>query len=290
LKRLAEAAGAVCWSGLFAVAGRLAASQTSTWRARGGQRILVVAPHPDDEVCGCAGAILQHREAGDEVTVVCVTDGSASRSLGLGPQEMAARRRREAESAAARLAARLEWLGLPERTWDGAALRRQLAEYLASWRPNVIYAPSRIDFHPDHVRVAMALAGVLGAAPLDPDPLIRVYQIQVRLTPLLTNLICSIASVEKSARAVLRVYQSQLGSLLRVERMKRYAGAWHRVPGLAEPFWELSAAAYARLHRDVRPEASPFRGLRKLPISDPLCYWKGRAERRRLRQAAQEPG
>jgi len=188
------------------------------------------------------------------------------------------------------LAARLEWLGMPERTWDHQALRRFLADYLARWRPDVIYAPSRIDFHPDHVRVAATLAGVVGALRPDPAPVIRIYQIQVPLTPILTNLISPITGVAARAAAALRAYQSQLGSLLRVERMRRYAGAWHRVSGPVEPFWELSTAAYARLHRDAPEGASPFRGLRALPMADPLRYWEGAAERRRLRRLAEDGG
>lgn len=280
-----------CWAGLFALAGRLGASPTPRWHARGGARILVVAPHPDDEVCGCAGTLLLHRRAGDDVTVVCVTDGSGSRALDLLPEEMATRRRGEAESAAALMGTRLEWLGLPERTW-GAELDRQLTQCLVTRRPDVIYAPSLIDFHPDHLGVAAALARALGAARLEPAPVIRVYQIQVPLTPALTNLVSPIASVAARAAAAARVYQSQQGSVWRVGRMKRYAAAWHRHPGLVEPFWELSATAYARVHRDlpVQAGASPFRGVRAFPLTDLLAYWQGLAERRRVRRMTGEEG
>src|SRR5215831_18965255 len=38
-------------------------------------RVLVVAPHPDDEVLGCGGTMARHAAAGDEVHVVVVTRG-----------------------------------------------------------------------------------------------------------------------------------------------------------------------------------------------------------------------
>lgn len=41
-------------------------------------RVLVLAPHPDDEVFGCGGAIMQHLAQGDEVTVIILTDGRAA--------------------------------------------------------------------------------------------------------------------------------------------------------------------------------------------------------------------
>src|SRR5262245_2441565 len=41
----------------------------------GGQRVLVLAPHPDDEVIGCGGTLYKHTRAGHAVTVVYMTDG-----------------------------------------------------------------------------------------------------------------------------------------------------------------------------------------------------------------------
>lgn len=40
-----------------------------------GRRVLVVAPHPDDEVFGCAGLVQQLVQSGTQVDVVIVTGG-----------------------------------------------------------------------------------------------------------------------------------------------------------------------------------------------------------------------
>ena len=40
-------------------------------------KVLVIAVHPDDETLGCGGAILRHRERGDEVYWLIVTNISA---------------------------------------------------------------------------------------------------------------------------------------------------------------------------------------------------------------------
>src|SRR5688500_13357690 len=58
-----------------------AATRPRPCASPGGLRVLVVAPHPDDEVAGCAGTILLHRGAGDAVTVLKATDGRRSRAL-----------------------------------------------------------------------------------------------------------------------------------------------------------------------------------------------------------------
>src|SRR5438128_8229694 len=41
-----------------------------------GERLLVLAPHPDDEVIGCGGLIALHLRDGRQVRIVIVTDGA----------------------------------------------------------------------------------------------------------------------------------------------------------------------------------------------------------------------
>ncbi|RLA93713.1 MAG: PIG-L family deacetylase, partial [Deltaproteobacteria bacterium] len=38
-------------------------------------KILIIAPHPDDEVLGCGGTIAKHTKEGDEVYLCIVTKG-----------------------------------------------------------------------------------------------------------------------------------------------------------------------------------------------------------------------
>ncbi len=39
-------------------------------------KVIVIAPHPDDETLGCGGAILRHIADGDMVHWLIVTDAS----------------------------------------------------------------------------------------------------------------------------------------------------------------------------------------------------------------------
>src|SRR6185295_14999243 len=41
-----------------------------------GERLLVLAPHPDDEVIACGGLVAQHIREGRSVRVVVATDGA----------------------------------------------------------------------------------------------------------------------------------------------------------------------------------------------------------------------
>src|SRR3954452_15113024 len=94
-------AAEMVWAGGFASAGRLLRPQARLSNPTGTDRVLVLAPHPDDETLGCGGTIFRHRRAGDALTVLIVTDGGSSRAGGLPREQMRLVRAREAESALA---------------------------------------------------------------------------------------------------------------------------------------------------------------------------------------------
>jgi LmbE family N-acetylglucosaminyl deacetylase len=303
------------WALGFVLAGRAARPSVRRWSSPGGQRVLALAPHPDDEAIGCGGALALHHACGDAISIAYITDGRRSRALGLAPEEMAGRRRQEAMAAAAALGASPEWLGFAEGEWTDAQLRASLRALLRRHAPQIVYAPSLVDFHPEHVRVAQALADALADAP--GEPLVRVYQVQVPLTAILTNLVADTSSVIEQSAGALRAYVTQRGNVGRAIRQRRYAAARYGLRQHAEEFWELPAQQYAALHLDTsfaesakgrektrslgvqrdapnlknrnagdrarraRPGGT-FRGLRFYPFSDPLAYLRGRADRRRI--------
>jgi LmbE family N-acetylglucosaminyl deacetylase len=271
----------------FALASRVVRPAARRWSSPGGQRVLAVAPHPDDEAIGCGGALARHRACGDQVCIAYITDGRRSRALGLGPAEMAVRRRAEAsESAAALGVGRVEWLGLAEGEWTDEQFQASLRALLRQFAPQIVYAPSRVDFHPEHARVACALALALADAPAETR--VRVYQVQVPLTPALTNLVVDISGVIAQNTAALHAYATQRSNIGRAIRQRHYAAALYGLKRQAEEFWELSIKQYAALHADLNGWSGDiFRGLRFYPFSDPLAYLRGRAERRRVADLVQ---
>jgi len=249
--------------------------------------VLVIAPHPDDELAGCGGAMVLHRERGDQVVVCYVTDGRRSRAHGLSPDDMAARRRAEAEGASRSLGAEGVWLGLPEGGQAVAEVEEQLRRVLADHRPQVVYAPSLVDYHPEHWRVAAGLAAAL-RDPQGVPPRVRAFQVQVPLTPLLTNLVAPLFGAAQEVRQAAESYVTQLPSLERCWRMKRYVAAYHHLAsGEAEAFWEMSTSCYRELHPTTLPAtAEPFQGVWHLPFKDIISYTTGLDRRRRLREAS----
>ncbi len=283
------------WSTAFTVLGRLSQRRMLHWRPVGKQRILVVAPHPDDEVVGCAGTLLLHGLAGDSVCIAYITDGSGSRAGGSGPGEICRQRKAEAEKAAGYLQVdRFVWFGLAEGKWKFEELRPPLLELLRQTSPHLIYAPSRVDFHPEHRKVAHALSLLLskdGAARA--GAVVRVCQLQVPLTPLLANQVVDCSGLAGKVEAAFKVYRSQSVNFGRALRMLHYAARFHGFTAHAEEYWQMPVEDYCRLH-DSPPDrwrSCRFRSVRYRSFSDPLSYALGWIERRRLRTVlAVDPG
>lgn len=228
-----------------------------------------------------------HVQGGDSVVIACITDGSRSRAGGLGPEEMRRQRKLEATEAAKVLQVdRFEWLGMIEGQWTFEELRPPLLALLRQTSPHLIYAPSRVDFHPEHRKIAQALSlffsrdGVALAGAV-----IRICQHQVPLTPVLANQVVDCSGVAEKAETVLKVYSSQSANLGRALRIRRYAARFYGFAKYAEEFWQMPVTGYCRLHDDSPDwwSPGPFRGIRYRSFSDPLSYGLGWIERRRLR-------
>jgi len=201
-------------------------------------------------------------------------DGSRSRALGLDAASMSAMRAQEAGRAAARIGAELRWLDLSEGDWADRAGETALTALLTELRPTVVYAPSSIDFHPEHRRVARALASALDATASTAE--VRIYATQVPLTPVLVNVVHDVSDLEDAIRDVLLAYPSQRGSVERTLRLRRYGARFYGGRSQAEGFCALPVETFLELHR--RPDAA-FRALRIHAWSDPLALAIGARER-----------
>ncbi len=154
-----------------------------------GERLLVLAPHPDDETLAAGGLLQRAIARGGRARVVFATDGEnnpwtqrlVERRFRIGREDSARfgrRRRREALAAIAELGLTAEeavFLGLPDQAitdlllaGDEAAVDR-LRSLIADWRPSLVVLPSPFDLHPDHsalaVLIRLALARIAAGRP-----------------------------------------------------------------------------------------------------------------------------
>ncbi len=117
------------------------------------KNVLVVAPHPDDEMFGCGGAIARHSASGDRVEVLNVTRGSSE----LWPDDAVEQTRREALEANKVLGvAQVRFLDFPSPKLDMIpmhALADSIRTVVLELRPHIVYIPHGGDLHHDHKAV-----------------------------------------------------------------------------------------------------------------------------------------
>jgi LmbE family N-acetylglucosaminyl deacetylase len=113
-------------------------------------RVLVVAPHPDDEVLGCGGVMARHAAAGDEVHVIVVTRGHAD----LFPPESVDRVRAELREAHAILGVNsVTYLEFPAPRLDTVprhTVADAIAKVIKQHQPELMYVPHHGDMHFEH--------------------------------------------------------------------------------------------------------------------------------------------
>lgn len=160
---------------------------------------LVLAPHCDDEVFGCGGAIARHVQAGVAVSVIVLTDGALFGEASV----------REAES---RRAAQILGYGEPN-FWHlrdrGLGFSEDLIDRLVVTIDrlgiDLLYAPSPWEVHPDHRHTAhLALEAARRAGNT-----IRLAWYEVG-APLRPNVLVDITPVWSIKRQAMRCFPSQL--------------------------------------------------------------------------------
>lgn len=131
-----------------------------------GKRLLVVAPHPADEILGCGALLYLARRAGRDVSVLLTTDAStrfietcaALGELGIGPQSLAV-------------------LELPDGSLDRWQAEVSRAVVRTMRPSDVVVMPWREDGRADHEVVAHA---VLDALQVLPVPYLEVPIVRLR--------------------------------------------------------------------------------------------------------------
>lgn len=162
--------------------------------------MLVLAPHPDDEVFGCGGTLARCTQLGIATCVVIATDGGHG-----GGADYAACRREESRAAA-------RVLGLPEPVFWGLQDRQlcygedlvaRISDALETQGSRLCVAPSPAEVHPDHR--ALALAAMEAARRCG----VRLAMYEVG-APLWPNRLVDITPVVALKEQAIRCFSSQL--------------------------------------------------------------------------------
>jgi LmbE family N-acetylglucosaminyl deacetylase len=214
-----------------------------------GERVIVIAPHPDDETLGCGGTIRLLLEGGKRLKVVFLTSGDkadpsdpkSSRRGIITPSPPSYLQRRELKGAlslAGEKADHVTAYSLMREEEAGRALKvlgvddyvfmrfpdrelhsadrdvlGRLSDIVREFIPDTIYAPSMIEVNPDH-RAAAAMAMEMQRKNMEHPGReglqpIRTVCYEIA-TPLRPNILVDITSVYDRKKRAVKKYRSQL--------------------------------------------------------------------------------
>ena len=169
---------------------------------------LVLAPHPDDEVLGCAGAIRAHVIAGHVVDVVIVTDGCQGIDDPRLTVEAIRQIRVDESTCAAEVLGygRPDFWGYPDRglICDEALIDR-IVHHITAGGYRAVFAPSLLEIHPDHR--ALAQASLAAVARLNQPVDLCFYEVG---QPLYPNRLLDLTPHVEIKRCAIACFGSQL--------------------------------------------------------------------------------
>jgi LmbE family N-acetylglucosaminyl deacetylase len=186
------------------------AALPEVWKAPPKGRVLVFAPHADDEVIGVGGTLALHRSQGDPVRVVVMTAGTTGDPEKRFGGALAERRREEALAGGKELDVEdYRFWGYPDgfelSATDLADLAARAATEIADFRPSLVYLPWEREVHLDHWnawRIATRALEGAGGSP-------RAYGFEV-WTPCVAQVVVDVTEVWDRKVAALRRHASQL--------------------------------------------------------------------------------
>lgn len=120
-------------------------------------RILVIAPHPDDETLGCGGTLFRHKQEKDELfwlITTCISEGSGWVGSAVKKRDQ------EIELVKQKYGfADVINFGLPTTQLDTIPMSDLIGKFVEVYKkvkPEVIYIPFAFDVHTDHQIIGKA--------------------------------------------------------------------------------------------------------------------------------------
>lgn len=142
-----------------------------------GNSMLVIAPHQDDEVIGCGGAMALQKKAGATVQSVVLQDGSDEHEKMSLTREHLSKLRNSESCAAARVIGAEPPVFLSHKSLarEEAQITASLIHLIKQKHVDVVFTPFALDGNIDHRTTSRILAGALSQISRN----IRVFQYEV---------------------------------------------------------------------------------------------------------------
>ncbi|MGE4384596.1 MAG: PIG-L deacetylase family protein [Endomicrobiaceae bacterium] len=203
-------------------------------------KVLVIAPHQDDESIGCGGTIIKHTQNGGHLEVAFCTSDTIERM-------------NETKNATKILGSKINhFLQFPIRSLSSSntELSKRFTELFARVRPDIIFVPFLIDNHQDHVAISKAL--LKSYKQNKTDAIVYAYSVWTTLIP---NLIVDVSDVWKEKTKAIDCYKTQTATRDYIKMALSIAQYWSVVKGKntthCEAFFKASMQEYVSFVKKV---------------------------------------
>ncbi len=205
------------------------------------EKILVIAPHQDDESIGCGGTIAKHISQGGTAEIVfCTSDQNYERMT-------------ETEQAAKVLGSKLNYFlqfEIRSLYQNIDKLSDRFITLFERANPEIIFLPFMIDNHQDHISISKAFLKAYKKKKTD----CLIYAYSVWSTPV-PNVIVDISNHWETKKKAIECYQTQIATRDYVTMAASISRYWAVTKGknmqYCETFFKATASSYAHLVKKI---------------------------------------
>ncbi|GAA0487044.1 hypothetical protein GCM10008986_10610 [Salinibacillus aidingensis] len=238
------------------------------------RKVLVLAPHMDDETIGAGGTLHKHTQTGAEVYCVFVTDGSNSVS-DLDKTELTAARKNEINQVQGIIGFKdVYYMDLPDgKVKSNNESQEKLKSIIEKIQPDLIYCTPFVDAHPDHVATGEILSDTLRQ--MNYSCMVRLYEINCPIPPDEINCIIDISDTLKYKKQAIDVFSSQaiaFDGFIELNYIKTELAATASITAV-EGFLELDSSSYYRQFSRLKEEGYDYTKLFKQANRTATLLW-----------------
>lgn len=226
-----------------------------------GNNILILAPHVDDDVIGCGGAILKCLKEGKNIYIAYLTDGKKRGSKN-NEDDIIKERRQEAFSIAKKVGINednLYFLNGEDGDLINSDIKNDLLNIVANIKPDTIFMPCLLDTHADHYSVTHKLFEIYDESKeLLEEVNLFLYEAQSPLTFEYANVFLDITDEFSLKKELTQMYPSQGPDFKFIEDLNRINGKAFGDKIVSEAFLKCSVKKYYELYKNYYNDFNKF--------------------------------
>ena len=161
------------------------------------KNIVVIAPHPDDDIIGAGGTLIKAKNNGAKISVIYITNGL---------QENSEKIKKEAKTVCNTVGFTAHFLNCETRSIpiNNTVINRKFASIINKINPEVLFTSFLLDDHDDHRRVNQLISSNISTIDL-PSLEIWSYQIYSSIFP---NVVVDITNQKEQKEKLIHIWES----------------------------------------------------------------------------------